>query len=209
MKCISTLSPLSCPVVYLNEQIETIDVSEALRRVSSQRAAHALHYRQKHDQQLSLAVYLLLQEALRTEYGIQESPEFTFEQYGKPQLKHHPHIHFNLSHCHHAALCAVSEQPVGCDIEAVPEHLDMEVCRQCFNEQEIADILASEHPAIQFTVLWTKKEAFLKLTGKGLTDDLPSLFLSPETEHITFQTHAAADNAYVYTVCQHVKRQKL
>ena len=189
-------------MIYLNEDIESINVGAALRKVSAQRAAYALRYRQERDRKLSLAVYLLLLEVLEKEYGINELPEFDFEYHGKPKIKGHSEIHFNLSHCLRAALCVIDNQPVGCDVESVPDELDMDVCRHCFNEEEIAGIVDSAQPTLAFTTLWTKKEAFLKLTGEGLTDNLPSLLTTPQAEKVAFETHIATDNSYVYSICR-------
>ena len=191
-------------MVYLNDHIEGLDIPQTLRRVSRQRADYALRYRQEREQRLSLAVYLLLMEGLEKEYGITGQPEFVFGQHGKPMLKDHPEIHFNLSHCRRAALCVISSQPVGCDIETVPEELDMDVCRYCFNEEEIAGITRSDRPTLTFTQLWTCKEALLKLTGEGLTNDLPGLLCPPLSETVSFHTHIAPDSSYVYTICQHI-----
>ena len=196
-------------MVYLNDHIEDIDVTDALSRVGPQRAKYALRYRRELDQRLSLAAFLLLQQALRTEYGLQEIPEFTFGTHGKPMLKEHPEIHFNLSHCSQAALCVVSSQPVGCDVESVPDELDMDVCRHCFNEAEINHILHSDHPTLAFTTLWTKKEAFLKLTGEGLTNNLHRLLDTAETKGVTFQTTAIHSKGYVYTVCRTLNPWKI
>lgn len=183
-------------MIYLNDHIDKLDISEALRQVSPQRAAYALRYRRELDQRLSLAVFLLLQQALREEYGLMEVPEFAFGLNGKPYLKEHPEIHFNLSHCPRAALCVVADHPVGCDIEAVPDELDMELCRYCFNDEEVASILASDTPTLTFTTLWTQKEALLKLTGTGLHD-----ISKISTTHYPLSTFHSPDRSYVYTVC--------
>lgn len=188
-------------MIYLNDDIEGLDLEHAFASVSPQRRDYALRYRFELDRRLSLAVYLLLCEGLKEEYGISELQEFVFGHHGKPALKNHPEIHFNLSHCHRAALCVVGEGPVGCDVECVPEELDREVCRYCFNEREMADIAGSADPPLAFARLWTRKEAFLKFTGEGLTDNLPALLDSPQAEKACFQTYVAADNSYVYTVC--------
>ena len=201
-------------MIYLNDHIGEINIEEALRQVGPQRAAYALRYRRDLDRRLSLAVFLLLQQALREEYGIREIPQFAYGPNGKPFLKDHPEIHFNLSHCPRAAMCVVSDHPVGCDIEAVPDELDMDLCRYCFNDEEVASILASDAPTLTFTTLWTQKEALLKLTG-----DTASLFsssapplsrgggrrpegfhLSPLTSHLS-PPHVSPDHSYVYTVC--------
>ena len=187
--------------IWLNDHLDTLDVEQALQAVSVQRRMEALRYRYDKDRRQSLAVYLLLCEGLEKEYGITALPQFVFGHHGKPMLKDYPDIHFNLSHCREAALCVISDQPVGCDVESVPNELDMDVCRYCYNEEEIADIVASDHPTIAFTILWTKKEAYLKLTGEGLTDDLPSLFGPAQSEEVSFSTFVAPDKSYVYTIC--------
>lgn len=186
-------------MIYLNDHIDKLDISEALRQVSPQRAAYALRYGRELDQRLSLAVFLLLQQALREEYGLKEVPEFAFGPNGKPYLKEHPEIHFNLSHCSRAAMCVVADHPVGCDIETVPDELDLELCRYCFNEEEVASILASDSPTIAFTALWTQKEALLKLTGTGLSSPCHPATQPPS--HSVTHSHVSPDRSYVYTVC--------
>ena len=170
--------------------------------MSKQRWQEALRYVQVGDQRQSLAAYLLLCEALEKEYGIVEKPEFSFGTHGKPFLANHPGIHFNLSHCRSAVLCVVDSVPVGCDIEEVPETLDIDLCRYCFNDQEADSILCSPNPPLAFTELWTKKEAFLKLTGEGLTDNLREALNSPLAQKATFKTIISPDNTFVYTVAK-------
>ena len=190
-------------MIYLNDHIEKLDMEEALQAVSHQRRRLALRYRQEHDRRLSLAVYLLLMEALEKEYGVRTPQEFVFGPHGKPTLKDHPDIHFNLSHCPRAALCVVGDAPMGCDVEAVPKQLDVDLCRYCCSDNELDDILRAKQPTIAFTALWTKKEAFLKLTGQGLTKELPSLLNLATNElldTVKFLTFTASDGTYVYSI---------
>ena len=189
-------------MIYVNDNIQLINIHQALKKVSKQRAEYALKYRQLHDQKLSLAVFLLLKDALRKEYGIWDVPDFGFGYHGKPLLKGYPNIHFNLSHCHEAAICVIDNKPVGCDIESVPDELDMDICNYCFNKKEIEEILADENPTRAFTKFWTMKEAFLKLTGEGLTNDLRQLFFNHQEKLPCFNTCYADDFSYVYTVCK-------
>lgn len=127
---------------------------------------------------------------------MQEVPPFAYGPNGKPFLKDHPGIHFNLSHCPRAALCVVADHPVGCDIEAVPEKLDLDLCHHCFNDKEVAAILASDSPTLTLTTLWTQKEALLKLTGEGLT-----AMSQLSTLHFPLSTFHSPDCSYVYTAC--------
>ena len=188
-------------MIYLNDHVCDINVEQTLKIVSEQRRLKALRYRQLRDRQLSLAVFLLLCDALKQEYDINALPTFRFGHNGKPELISYPHIHFNLSHCHQAALCVVDEQEVGCDIEVVGNKVDMDLCRHCFNESEMNAILCADNPPLEFTKLWTKKEAYLKLTGIGLTDSLPMVLSEQVMKSIHFQTFVDSDKTYVYTIC--------
>ena len=189
-------------MLYLNPHPLEINVCQALALVSPQRRSLALRYRREEDRKLSLAAYLLLREALEKEYGIQEPPEFVSSPYGKPFLRDYPEIHFNLSHCLSAVLCAVDRAPVGCDIEKVEAPLDMDLCHQACSPEEMQTILEAPDPALAFFTLWTRKEAFLKLLGTCLSDNLPGVLASEEAQIVDFDTHLAPDASYVYTVCR-------
>ena len=182
-------------VIYLDFHTEDLNFESALRRVSAQRRSLALGYVKESDRRLSLAAYLLLMEALGKEYGITEPPVFDFGPHGKPFLRDYPYIHFNLSHCPGAALCVVADNPVGCDIEAVPSALDMDVCRHVCSTEELAAVLAAPNPAVAFTRLWTQKEAYLKFTGEGLTNDIKAV-------HANCHSIVSPDGLFVYSVCQ-------
>lgn len=188
-------------MLYINTHPADLDIDKALARVSAQRRRHAMQFVKEHDRKLSLAAYLLLLEALEKEYGITEAPEFSFGPHRKPFLKDYPHIHFNLSHCSAAVLCVVSDRPVGCDIETVESPLDMDLCRYCCSPAEIDAILKAPSPPLAFYGLWTRKEAFLKLSGEGLSDNLPGLLETDEADRAVFDTRIGPDASYVYTVC--------
>lgn len=167
--------------------------------VSGQRRRKAMSYVHESDRRLSLAVYLLLARALRKEYGITGELIFGSGVNGKPFLMDYTDIHFSLAHCPGAAICAVSGSPVGCDIERIPDKLDMDLCEAACSEDEIAAILSAPSPEEAFTSLWTRKEAFLKYTGEGMTDNIKDLFPNAE-KSAEFETLTAADGPYVYTL---------
>ena len=90
-----------------------------------------------------------------------------FEKNGKPFLKNHPNIHFNISHSGNFVACAVGDKPVGIDIERISK-FNEKVAKYVFWDDEIQNILISNEPDVEFTKMWSKKEACVKLSGVGI-----------------------------------------
>ena len=168
------------------------------------RQKKALRFRFLLDRVLCAKAYLLLKQGLSSTFGITDNPEFLYIGHDKPVLKDCPDIHFNLSHCKRGVLCVIDRQDIGCDIEEIMQQLDMDLCRHCFSESEFTDIFSSPSPCTQFTVWWTRKEAYLKLTGMGLIDNLPTLFTTEVMKKIKFETTVDEDHGYVYTICTYL-----
>ena len=139
--------------------------------------------------------YLLLCEGLRQEYGITERPVFDYGEHGKPIIVGHPDIHFNVSHCREGVICVVSDRPVGVDIESIREYKESLV-RYTMNDCEVQQIEQAEHPEVEFIRLWTMKEAVLKLSGKGIVDNMKGVL----TGHEQIETVYNEEKKYIYSV---------
>ncbi len=100
---------------------------------------------------------------------------FEISSRGKPFLAGHP-LHFNLSHTEDQGLLAVTRVgEVGVDIERLNRKLDRPGIAQRFFSKAEAAALASLPEAQQaegFCNLWTRKEAWLKATGVGISEGL-------------------------------------
>ena len=171
-------------MILFDDHIWDFDLSQALAQVSAQRRTHALRYRLERDQRLSVAAYRLLQRALLEQYGIDKAPQFIFNAAGKPLLDNHPDIHFSLSHCNDAVACAVSDRPVGIDVETI-DHYSQELAEEVMNESEMQQILTSSQPAIAFARLWTMKESLYKLTGDDHDGDIRHMLHQASNFHFT------------------------
>lgn len=100
----------------------------------------------------------------------------------KPFLTDYPDLHFNLSHSRGLALCAMGRGvTVGCDIEWRNHEL---ACRQVadrlFAPGERADLAAlPEDQWVEgFFHCWTRKEAYVKALGLGLSYPLDAFRVS-------------------------------
>ena len=183
-------------MIYLNDDIAHFDWQAALPQLSEQRREQCLKFRHELGRQTCAAAYLLLCEALRREYGIQEPPVFEYGEHGKPAIQGHHDIHFNLSHCRQAAICVVSTQPVGVDIES-PRKYEESLARYTMNDEEMAAILQADSPALEFTRLWTRKEAAVKRSGYGISNDMKHVL---EGLPFEIETVLAPEKNYVYSI---------
>lgn len=95
--------------------------------------------------------------------------------HGKPRLPDHPGLHFNLSHSSGLAVIATSTfGEVGIDLEALRPRPDLlPVARRFFaaHEADAVEACDGEARSRAFLRLWTRKEAVLKATGRGIGVD--------------------------------------
>ena len=182
-------------ITLVSEEIWSFNLEGALREISEQRREQALKFRHELGQRLCVLAYLLLKKGLRETYGITENPVFEYNEHGKPSIVGHPEIFFNLSHCKEAAVCVISDQPIGVDVESFREYKEGLV-RYTMNEEEIRQIESSENPAAAFIRLWTMKEATLKLIGTGISNDIKNV-IDGTKKYTTVKRQR-----YIYTICE-------
>lgn len=90
------------------------------------------------------------------------------DSFGKPYLKNYPDIHYNISHTKGVIVCAVSNKPVGVDIERIKK-VNHGIVKRFFTVDEQNYILNSKGKEDErFIEIWTKKEAYVKWIGKGM-----------------------------------------
>jgi 4'-phosphopantetheinyl transferase len=114
--------------------------------------------------------------------------QFADGAHGKPQLTiapgppGPPTVRFNLSHSNDLAVVAVAaDRDIGIDIEALRPVPEMEeIARRYFSDQEAIDLMQSAGDARDrnFFRIWTRKEAFIKAIGEGLSCPLDSFAVS-------------------------------
>lgn len=120
----------------------------------------------------SVAAFLLLERALQ-DLGIPFVPEFAYEDFGKPYLPGYP-VHFSLSHTKNAVACAVSDCPIGVDVQEKVEYSPRLADRICSDAERTA-LENAKDKDLALTALWAKKEALAKCNGKGLGERFSSL----------------------------------
>jgi 4'-phosphopantetheinyl transferase len=116
---------------------------------------------------------LLLSRYLGGEPGLLR---FDYAAHGKPVLVSAgdgPSLSFNIAHADRLALYAITRQrAIGVDVEAVSHDLDHEpIAERFFSPAENARLrsFTAEMRRIAFFTCWTRKEAYVKARGAGLS----------------------------------------
>ncbi len=88
---------------------------------------------------------------------------------GKPYFKYIPDLFFSISHTDGLTVIALSDCEVGIDVEKIKK-ADLRVVRRFLKNE--ADYITEKDSDRRFFEVWTKKEAYLKCKGTGLSGGL-------------------------------------
>ena len=148
-----------------------------LKKVPEYRQKKAMSFKFEKGKIQSLGVGILLRLACK-EAGIEGADErIAYGENGKPFLVGFPDVHFNLSHSGERVMCVVSPFEVGCDVEIIKGDRGR-LAERFFKPEESAwikhfDSLEAQSEA--FYRLWTLKECYMKVTGRGMSL-MPDMF---------------------------------
>ena len=102
-----------------------------------------------------------------------EEFRFSYGAFGKPALDQ---LRFNMSHSHDLALFAVAaDRELGVDVERIrADFASEDIARRFFSRVEVAafNALDKEQQVAAFFRCWTRKEAYIKAIGRGLSEPL-------------------------------------
>jgi 4'-phosphopantetheinyl transferase len=175
-------SPLALPedeVQLWRVDLEAIGEDESRWRqlLSSDELARAMRFHFSRDRQRFVAARAWLRTILASYLATDPSGlRFCYSKKEKPFLGP-PHadtgITFNLSHSGGIALFAFARQrEIGVDVEQLRPDSDLEaIARRFFSAREQSQLAAlpAEEKVNAFFRCWTRKEAYIKATGDGLS----------------------------------------
>lgn len=159
---------------YIPLHIE-VPLSLAFATLSIDEQQRAESFKFKKNQRDYILRRFLLRKILSLYSMIEpQAIHFIYNEYQKPYLeKNEHHLQFNMSHSHDVAILGIMKNhTIGVDIECLkPMHDIVNIAQEFFSPKEIADfLLLSECDRLEFFyTTWTKKEAFVKAIGEGLS----------------------------------------
>ena len=174
------------------------EVARLLPLVSEQRSEQAQRYTHTFGQYCCLKSYEMLTELLAsTSYKLDPIPTFQYNEHGAPYIEHGPY--FSISHSKQGIAVAISDQPIGIDIEAI-RPLNEGLVQKAMNPQEQAQIAATENPAQEFIRLWTRKEAYVKMQGTGIISDMHKILC--DMLPVNWMEVIREDKGYICTIVE-------
>lgn len=147
-----------------------------------ERRKQAAKYKVPADRHRCIAAGLLLQKVVGQERL--EKLTIKYGEYGKPYFAGPGNIHFNISHSGDYVVCAVGPDENGIDVE-IPQTDYMGIAKLCMTSNELDWLceVCGVKRDLRFIRLWTLKESFVKMTGRGLHDELSDINVLPAIFH--------------------------
>jgi 4'-phosphopantetheinyl transferase len=169
--------------------LRAIGLSDAWNILTEDERSRAKRFRFRLDQQRFVVCRALLRWILSLYVDVKAHDlRFCYNAWGKPDLaQDEPTVSFSLSHCDDLSVYAVrSCGAVGIDIERIRLDFPYEpIADRFFSRRENAELVAlpRSRRAAAFFTWWTRKEAYVKAQGHGLSLPLDEIDVSATSEH--------------------------
>lgn len=112
---------------------------------------------------------------------------------GKPALAAPSSVHFNMTHSGDLAVIALTlRREIGVDVEQIRPLSDIQqIADQCFCPEEASEVMSAPQTEREraFFRCWTRKEAYIKATGDGLSAPLSSFRVTVQRDVPTRFVH--------------------
>jgi phosphopantetheine--protein transferase-like protein len=174
-----SIPELNSPVLIVlkTDQIGPEEFGRMKSFLSGQEITKSHRFRFSDDRKSYIVVHGFLRWMLGRHLGIPpEAIEFTCGLYGKPSVSgYFRKMFFNLSHSSGVSVFAFDpDYEIGVDVERINEEFEYEpIVKQFFTQNEGQYILDSGVVSNKrFYEIWTRKEAYLKAVGAGITKGL-------------------------------------
>ena len=125
----------------------------------------------------------MLLAQMYTEATGQPLPAIAVTESGKPYFPEAT-WHFSISHTPRHVFCCLAPVNVGIDAEETDRQVDLKLAGRYFSPEEQHLLAAADDPRQAFLRLWVLKEAYAKLTGRGIGNYLRQTHFSPEDPRI-------------------------
>ena len=152
--------------------------------MSKERQEYVNSLKNESDRKRTVAGEMLIKTAI-----CDDEAKILKDSCGKPYIKN-SNLHISIGHSGDFAVCAISEKPIGIDIEKSRD-IRLETAKKFCNEEELKYINECDNQN-RFFEIWTAKEAAYKMSGGSIKNFKVIDTLKLNKKHFKFND---------YTVC--------
>lgn len=190
-------------------KIETAKLSEYTQQdyerfeeyVSEEKLEKINRFKFSDDRKRSLLAHYVVKKMISSVTG-QNLKDIVIKtgEHGKPGVDG-DEVYISISHSGEYVACAVADRPCGIDIEEI-RNTDIKVAERFFTSGEYEYIKnhTREEQARCFCEIWTAKEAYAKLNGKGLGIGLDTFEIVRECDRYCIKLPDSGMSKYILNV---------
>lgn len=193
--------------LQIDPLVPVYELEELLQAIGLDKADRLSRYRYDRDRKIGLYAEILLRSLIAMTTGTANRDiDIRLGRTGKPYLASTPWLEFNVTHTRYAVAVALSNRPVGVDIEKI-RPTELHIAPDIFTENELRWLnQAAEDRPRRFVELWTKKEALVKHDGDGLPSNLKTVDVMSSVSTYKLSTFMVRD--FILSVCSAVGFEK-
>ena len=150
--------------LVLDDTITYEDMRQYERLLPEYRRGKIARYRFESDKIRSIVAGLLIRCAVGDK-------SLRFGKHEKPYVADNS-LFFSVSHSGDIVAIAIDSVEVGMDVEKLPEPDRLKIADRFYHVNERAYVNDADDECRAFCRIWTRKEAYLKCTGEGISTDL-------------------------------------
>ena len=177
--------------IILDKNITYNDLRQYEDLLPDYRREKIARYRFDSDKLRSLIAGLLIRQ-------VTGDSEIIFGEHEKPYLADGS-LYFSVSHSGDIVAIATDDCELGVDVEALPKPDRLKIADRFFHPNERGYVHGSDDELRAFCRIWTRKEAYLKCTGEGISSDLTAFDTVSEPLSSRIVTHDL--DGYCLSVC--------
>lgn len=147
-----------------------------LNLVGTERRKKVMRYYRPDDRKRSLGAGIIIKKILN-ENGLSEC-DLKYSENEKPVVDN---LFFNISHAGDYVVGVLSDCEVGCDIEK-NDNAPLKIAEHYFYLSELEYVKTADDKSKAFFTLWTLKESYMKMTGRGMSLALDAFEVVPAAD---------------------------
>lgn len=154
--------------LFRNLKFDNLWLAETEQTLPQNMKDYANKKADEFDRAVTIFEYAYLQKKLNVDLSL-----IKYGNRGKPYFEGAKQ--FSLSHSGNMLAVAISNKPVGVDVQTILPY-NKALAKTICNEKELEKVNNSRNPARALTRIWAKKESLIKCKGEGFNQDLKTIF---------------------------------